>query len=67
MNNIEYKRKLIEKLKAHRIKKRLTYSALAERMDLPITTITSWFYGHNYPSEIAVSIIEEYLEGNGLM
>lgn len=55
------KENLIERLAAYRIKERLTYKAIADDMDVPLRTVAAWINGDNLPSDIGVSIIEEYL------
>lgn len=55
------KNNVVVRLEAYRISHRLTLKALAEDMNLPLTTVSSWLQGANNPSETSISIIENYL------
>lgn len=52
---------IVERLKIYRLDNRLTLKALAEDMDLPLNTVSSWLQGANRPSDTSISIIERYL------
>lgn len=64
---IAEKEALIAALKRYRTDNLLTVKLLADELNLPLTTISSWLNGENYPGEISVSILTKFLKSKGYL
>ena len=55
-------RRLIEKLRTHRLKRGLTEVALAKRVGVAFVTLNRWFNGHTLPDELHTYRIRQLLQ-----
>lgn len=62
---IQKKEEVVAALAKYRTDNLLTLKILSDELNLPLTTVSSWLNGENYPGEISIAILIKFLKEKG--